>query len=249
MITAKIKKPLVLSVLFFLPVLILLFLYLAEHNYNTLDIIKKDLPELTNFVDKNGEELRLENHLTVLGFFGETPMEDATPALNLKELVYDKCYGFKHFQVIILVPESSNKQVELLEKQLNQYEFLNSWKFGYGSPSDVLDIYKSLKTSNDLGLISLDYFRWNNCLKTSEAFIIDKERHQRGRLDDRTKAQKEENFPIYSMPSYNVLEVAELKNKMSEDMRILFTEYRQKRKGNFSSTTRRAEDLLNNEIN
>ena len=51
------------------------------------------------------------------------------------------------------------------------------------------------------------------------------------------------------MPSYNVLEVSELKNKMSEDMRILFTEYRQKRKGNFSSTTRRAEDLLNNEIN
>lgn len=249
MITAKIKKPLVLSVLFFLPVLILLFLYLAEHNYNTLDIIKKDLPELTNFVDKNGEKLRLENHLTVLGFFGETPMEDATPALNLKELVYDKCYGFKHFQVIILVPESSSKQVELLEKQLNQYEFLNSWKFGYGSPSDVLDIYKSLKTSNDLGLISLDYFRWNNCLKTSEAFIIDKERHQRGRLDDRTKAQKEENFPIYSMPSYNVLEVAELKNKMSEDMRILFTEYRQKRKGNFDSTTRRAEDLLSNEHN
>ena len=249
MITAKIKKPLVLSVLFFLPVLILLFLYLAEHNYNTLDIIKKDLPELTNFVDKNGEELRLENHLTVLGFFGETPMEDATPALNLKELVYDKSYGFKHFQVIILVPESSNKQVELLEKQLNQYEFLNSWKFGYGSPSDVLDIYKSLKTSNDLGLISLDYFRWNNCLKTSEAFIIDKERHQRGRLDDRTKAQKEENFPIYSMPSYNVLEVAELKNKMSEDMRILFTEYRQKRKGKFDSNTRRADDILNNEIN
>ena len=68
-------------------------------------------------------------------------------------------------------------------------------------------------------------------------------------MDDRTKAQKEENFPIYSMSSYNVLEVAELKNKMSEDMRILFTEYRQKRKGNFSSTTRRAEDLLNNEIN
>ena len=86
-------------------------------------------------------------------------------------------------------------------------------------------------------------------LASNDIFIIDKEKHQRGRLDDRTKAQKEENFPIYSMPSYNVLEVSELKNKMSEDMRILFTEYRQKRKGNFSSTTRRAEDLLNNEIN
>ena len=60
---------------------------------------------------------------------------------------------------------------------------------------------------------------------------------------------KRRKFSIYDMPSYNVLEVAELKNKMSEDMRILFTEYRQKRKGNFNSTTRRAEDLLKNEIN
>ena len=30
---------------------------------------------------------------------------------------------------------------------------------------------------------------------------------------------------------------------MSEDMRILFTEYRQKRKGEFNSTVRRANDL------
>ena len=36
---------------------------------------------------------------------------------------------------------------------------------------------------------------------------------------------------------------SDLKNKMSDDIRILFTEYRQKRKGNFSSTTRRANDL------
>ena len=32
---------------------------------------------------------------------------------------------------------------------------------------------------------------------------------------------------------------------MNDDMRILFTEYRQKRKGNFDSTTRRADDLKN----
>ena len=41
----------------------------------------------------------------------------------------------------------------------------------------------------------------------------------------------------------SVLEISDLKNKMSDDIRILFTEYRQKRKGNFSSTTRRANDL------
>ena len=237
MMFSKIKKPLVLSVLFFLPVMILLFLYLAEHNYNTLDIIKKELPELTNFVDKNGDELRLENHLTVLGFFGETPMEDATPALNLKELVYDKCYGFKYFQVIILVPESSNKQVELLEKQLNQYEFLEYWKFGFGTKADVIAAYQSLKISTVL----------DSSLKSADVFIIDKERHQRGRLDDRDKNEVKNKAPIYGMSAYDCLEVSVLKNKMSEDMRVLFTEYRQKRKGNFNSTSRRADDLIGDE--
>ena len=51
------------------------------------------------------------------------------------------------------------------------------------------------------------------------------------------------------MSSYDCLEVSVLKNKMSEDMRILFTEYRQKRKGNFNSTSRRAEDLKGDEKN
>jgi hypothetical protein len=51
------------------------------------------------------------------------------------------------------------------------------------------------------------------------------------------------------LSSYNCIEVAEIKNKMSEDLRILFTEYRQKRKGNFDSSSRRAQDLNTNEQN
>jgi hypothetical protein len=235
----KFKKPFVLSVLFFLPVLFLLFLYPSKHNYETLDILKKELPELIHFVDKNGDSIALENHLTVLGFLGEAPMEDAILALNLKELVYDKFRGFKHFQVVILVPESAKYQVKLLEKELNQHEVLTYWKFGFGTPKDVLAAYQSLKISTVL----------DSTLKTSEVFIVDKERNQRGRLDDRDKNEIKRNAPVYGLSSYDCLEVAVLKNKMSEDIRILFTEYRQKRKGNFNSTSRRADDLKGNEKN
>ena len=235
----KLKKPFVLTVLFFLPVLFLLFLYPSKHNYKTLDILKKDLPELTNFVDKNGDDLRLESHLTVLGFLGETPMDDAILALNLKELVYDKFRGFKRFQIVVLVPESAKAQVALLEKELNQYEFLEYWKFGFGSKEDVLAAYQELKISAVL----------DASLKTSDVFIIDKERNQRGRLDDRDKNEIKRNSPIFGLSSYDCLEVSVLKNKMSEDVRILFTEYRQKRKGNFNSTSRRADDLKGNEKN
>ena len=235
----KTKKPFVLIVLFFLPVLFLLFLYPSKHNYKTLDVIKKDIPELSNFVTTNGESIQLENHLTVLGFLGNTPMEDAILALNLKELVYDKFRGFKRFQIVILVPNSAKDQVKLLEKELNQYEFLEYWKFGFGTKEDVIAAYQSLKISTIL----------DSSLKTSEVFIIDKERHQRGRLDDRDKDQIKNKIPVYGMSSYDCLEVSVLKNKMSEDMRILFTEYRQKRKGNFNSTSRRADDLKGDEKN
>ena len=129
----NLKKPVVLTVLFFLPVLFLLFLYPSKHNYETLDIIKTDIPELTNFKTIKGTSIQLENQLTVLGFLGETPMDDAFLALNLKELVYDKFRGFKRFQIVILVPESAKEQVKLLEDELNQYEFLEYWKFGFGT--------------------------------------------------------------------------------------------------------------------
>jgi len=235
----SLKKPFVLSVLFFLPVLFLLFLYPSKHNYKTLDVIKKEIPEISNFVTKNGDSIQLENHLTVLGFLGKTPMEDAILALNLKELVYDKFRGFKRCQIVILVPESAREEVELLHKELNQYEFLEYWQFGFGSDEDILAAYQSLKISTVL----------DSNLKTSDVFIIDKERHQRGRLDDRDKDQIKNKVPLYGMSSYDCLEVSILKNKMSEDMRILFTEYRQKRKGNFNSTSRRADDLKADEKN
>ena len=65
-----------------------------------MDIIKKDIPELSNFVTKDGEAIQLENHLTVLGFLGKTPLEDAILALNLKELVYDKFRGLNAFKLL-----------------------------------------------------------------------------------------------------------------------------------------------------
>ena len=229
----KIKKPLVLSVLFFLPVLFLLFLYPSKHNYETLDIVKDNIPELYDFKTLDGDSIKLENHLTVLGFFGKAPMEDATLALNLKELVYDKFLGFKRFQVLALVPHSAREQVLILKRELNAYTPLQYWSFAFGTDELIKETYTNFKINRPL----------QSNLASKDVFVIDRERRQRGRLDDRTKSEIEEKAATYPMYAYNVLEISDLKNKMSDDIRILFTEYRQKRKGNFHSTTRRAEDL------
>ncbi len=229
----SIRKTLILVILFFLPVIFLLFLYPSKHNYNTLDIVKGDILETSVLTTEDRETISLENNLTVLGFFGSNPMDKATAALNLKELIYDKFKGFKRFQILILIPNGNESQVKLLKQELLKYDALKYWHFVYGDQQDIVRIFNSLKAREGL----------DKNFSTDQVFIIDKERNQRGRIDDRTEREIEKEEKVYALSSYNCIEVSEIKNKMSEDMRILFTEYRQKRKGTFDSSTRRAEDL------
>ena len=55
------RKPIVLSVLFFLPVTFLLFLYPSKHNYETLDIVKSDIPELKGFMTTDNDPVFYKN--------------------------------------------------------------------------------------------------------------------------------------------------------------------------------------------
>lgn len=233
------KKTLILITLFFLPVIFLLFLYPSQHNYNALDIVAENILEIDNFTDEEGQAVKLEEHITVLGFFGNQPMEKITAASNLKELIYEKFKGFKKFQVLILIPEEAKSEAKLLKKELLKYDELKYWHFAFGHSLDIEKVFSSLTTDSDLDA--------NNA--SNHVFIIDKELSQRGRIDDRTDNEIESNKQVYGLTSYNCVEVAEIKNKMSEDMRILFTEYRQKRKGNFNSTSRRGDDIKRNEQN
>ncbi|WP_100614137.1 hypothetical protein [Confluentibacter citreus] len=229
----KVARYVVLGILFFLPVTFLLFLYPATHNYTPLDIVNESVMDLNGFTSDSNEEIVLNDHITVLGFLGNHPLEKSIAASNLKELVYDKFKGFKRFQVVIVVPKGTEAEVESLKKEINSYEDLRFWHFVFGEPETIQKLFKSLKSNLML----------NTNLATDNVFIIDNDLNQRGRLDAREDNEITKEKPVYGLYSYNCIEVAEIKNKMSEDMRILFTEYRQKRKGDFDSTTRRANDL------
>ena len=229
----KVSRYVVLGILFFLPVTFLLFLYPATHNYSPLDIVNESVLDLDNFSSNSEEKIRLKDHITVLGFFGNNPIDKNITASNLKELVYDKFKGFKRFQVVVLMPKGTEEAVQTLKQEISSYEDLRFWHFVFGEPSHIKRVFFSLRKEEDL----------SEDLATDHVFIIDKDLNQRGRIDDRTDNEIEKNKPVYGLNTYDCIEVAEIKNKMSEDMRILFTEYRQKRKGEFNSTTRRASDL------
>ncbi|MEM1002290.1 MAG: hypothetical protein AAGH46_06560 [Bacteroidota bacterium] len=227
------KRNLVLSILFFLPVLFLLMLYPAKHNYTPLDIVNEKVNEFHNFKSDSGSEILLSDHITIIGFLGYNPISNSIAASNLKELIYDKFKGFKKFQIVIVQPYGSEQAVEQLKKEINSYQDLRFWHYVFANEEQISELYKSLKSSK-----ALDQY-----LATDLVFVVDKDLNQRGRIDARDKKEIEEKKPEYSLYDYDCIEIDQIKNKMSEDLRILFTEYRQKRKGQFDSSTRRASDL------
>jgi hypothetical protein len=234
---SKIKRNLVLGILFFLPVAFLLMLYPSSHNYDPLEIVDENVKDLELFTSDSETDILLKDHITIIGFLGNDPKKQSIAASNLKELVYDKFKGFKKFQIVIVMPKGSEANAVWLQKEINNYDDMRFWHYVFGQPNDIKTIFNSLKTEELL----------DENLFTDHVFIVDKDLKQRGRLDDRTETEVEKKEPIYTLYSYDCIEVGEIKNKMSDDLRILFTEYRQKRKGNFNSTSRRAEDLNAND--
>lgn len=223
-----VKRYSVLVVLFFLPVGFLLMLLPAKHNYNALDTVKEHIEDINDVTD-----YELKDHITVLAFLGKKPLDKAIAASNLKELIYDKFKGFKKFQVIAFLSPEGKSEFEALNREIDAHEDLKYWHFAYLSDDETQQIFNSLQSD-----VPLD-----QNLSTSRVFIVDSNLNQRGRLDDRTEREVELKKPSYDLTSYDCIEVAILKNKMSEDMRVLFTEYREKRKGNYDSSTRRANEL------
>ena len=229
----KVSRYVVLGILFFLPVTFLLFLYPATHNYTPLDIVSESVLDLDKFTSNTEKTIVLKNHISVLGFLGNNPIKNTIAASNLKELVYDKFKGFKRFQIVILMPKGTETATKKLKAEISSYEDLRFWHFVFGEPSDIQRVFYSLKSKINL----------NEDLSSNNVFVVDKDLNQRGRLDDRIDSEKENSKTIYGLYTYDCIEVAEIKNKMSDDLRILFTEYRQKRKGEFNSDTRRANNL------
>ena len=118
---------------------------------------------------------------------------------------------------------------------MHKSDELKYWHFAQGTGKQIKELYRSWRSQIEL----------DSTLATNQVFLIDKLNNQRGRIDNRSENEIEKGIKLYGLYSYNSVKVSEIKNKMSDDVRILFTEYRQKRKGKFDSNNRRIKNLEN----
>jgi len=203
------KKTFVLIVLFVLPIVAYLFFASGINNFGKLPTLTRNIPDISK-IDAN---VAFENKITILGFLGNDIEHQKGNAFNLNQKIYKRFYEFNDFQFVMLVPNGTENQVANIKAELGSLTDIVKWKFVYASEDGINDIFNELKTELEL----------DKNLATPYVFIIDKDRNLRGRTNDEDEGTK---F------GFNTTSVADLNNKMEDDVKIILAEYRMALKKN-----------------
>lgn len=203
----KIKKFTILGILFLLPITAYLFFSSGVNNFAKLPVLTRGVLEIDQFESENKVKKELQNHLTILCFFGNDLELTQSNAFNLAHKIYKKNYQFKDLQFIILTPRGTETQIQNLKEKLSEIENPENWNFVFGDTTEIQKVFNSLGSN----------YRLNKNFASNQVFLIDKERNLRGRDDD------EDVGMLYGFDSSNY---SEINNKMDDDVRILLAEYR-----------------------
>ena len=149
----------------------------------------------------------LKENVSVVCFIGDDVSGSKSRLLNLNEKIYKKFIDFKQFQIIAIYPTEKEIEVAELKKQIAAFTDMKNWKF--------------IPVQKDLIAVFYESFSVNEPLQnygSSKAFIIDKYGNLRGRTDDKDAIDGK----LYG---YNMNAVAELKDKLKDDINVLYYEY------------------------
>jgi len=197
------KKTLVLTVMFVLPIVVYLFFASGVNTFGKLPILTEQIDESLLLE----EDVAFTDNITILGFLGDDIANKKGNAFNLNQKIYKRFHEFKDFQFVMVVPEGNSEAVALLKSELANLADIGKWKFIYLSPVAIQSLFNTLKTDTKLG----------KDLASPYVFIIDKDRNLRGRTEDKDVGTKY---------GFNTNSVADLNNKMVDDVKIILAEYR-----------------------
>lgn len=201
------KKGAILFTLFIFPLAFFLLLSTGINNFNKLPVVTANVMNVTKI--EPTKTIQLKGKISIVCFLGYDVDKVKGSFFNLNQKIYKPFYGFKDFQIVAIYPKESQLQVDKLKSDLGDFTNMVKWNFVAMNDSQIDSIYQRLQTS-----YTLDPMKYS-----SRAFIIDKDLNLRGRDDD-------EDFEDGMLFGYNMQSVAELNNKMKDDVKVVLAEYR-----------------------
>ena len=204
----SVKKYLILSFLFFSPIFIYIFFASGINNFARLPILTTNVLDIQS-INGNLQGISLKNNISILGFWGGDINLRKSEALNLNQKIYRRFSQFQDFQFVFLTSKDQENNINNLKEELIRGvgTDLEKWNFIFTDEKEIQKIYNSLKTDIELSEEN----------STPYVFIIDRDLNLRGRDDDED---------IGKLYGFNAESVAELNNKMVDDVKIILAEYR-----------------------
>ncbi len=204
----SIKKYLILSFLFFFPIFIYIFLVSGINNFARLPILTTNVIDIQS-INGNLQGISLKDNISILGFWGGDVNLRKSEALNLNQKIYRRFFQFQDFQFVFLTTKDQETNINNLKEELIRGvgTDLEKWNFIFTDEKEIQKIYNSLKTDIELSEEN----------STPYVFIIDRDLNLRGRDDDED---------IGKLYGFNAESVAEINNKMVDDVKIILAEYR-----------------------
>lgn len=202
------RKYIVLTILFVLPLVVYLFFASGINHFAQLPVLKDSITDVSDYSQES-----FKNKITILGFFGSNVQDKHGDALNLNQKIYKRFYQFKDFQFLMIQPIGTDSLVLNLKNDLRRgtdTDLIN-WKFISLEKEELNSVFNSLNTN-----ISLD-----SNYGTPYVFIIDRDSNLRGRDDD--------DGIKYG---YDSRSVADINNNMLDDVKVILAEYRMALKKN-----------------
>ena len=204
----SVKKYLILSFLFFFPIFIYIFFASGINNFARLPILTTNVLDIQS-INGNLQGISLKDNISILGFWGGDVNLRKSEALNLNQKIYRRFFQFQDFQFVFLTTKDQETNINNLKEELTRGvgTDLKKWNFIFTDEKEIQKIYNSLKTDIELSEEN----------STPYVFIIDRDLNLRGRDDDED---------IGKLYGFNAESVAEINNKMVDDVKIILAEYR-----------------------
>ena len=206
--TKNLKKYLILGFLFFFPIFVYVFLSTGINNFAKLPVLTQTVMDIEN-IEGNSANVSFKNKISIVAFWGGDVNSKKSEALNLNQKIYKRFNEFQDFQFVLLHNKDDNEVIESLKSDLvsGVGTDLKNWNFIPTTQSNIKMIFESFKTNIEL----------DKSFSTPYVFIVDRDLSLRGRDDD------EDIGVLYGFDSQSV---AEINNKMVDDVKIILAEYR-----------------------
>ena len=202
------QKYLILGFLFFFPIFVYVFLSTGINNFAKLPVLTENVTDIEN-IEGNSANVSFKNKISIVAFWGGDVNSKKSEALNLNQKIYKRFNEFQDFQFVLLHNKKDNEVIEDLKSDLvsGVGTDLKNWNFISTTQSNIKMIFDSFKTNIEL----------DNSFSTPYVFIVDRNLSLRGRDDDED---------IGMLFGFNSQSVAEINNKMVDDVKIILAEYR-----------------------